>query len=258
MKLKVKALAMAAIAALTMSTTAQAAAILYTEGHGINTTAATAGGVTLAAGNGASGFSPGGGALATALAGGLGTYDAVVVGESHSGWDAAAKADLLAYTTAGGHAVVLGAHGAEVSFLSDVFGITVTAHSPFCSFCSDPISRVAGTGPATLEGLNGSWFLDDAAPLGDLGTILYTRDAGGVAAFNKTIGTGTLTWLAWDFCDCGTSPTSGAPFDGQVKWFSLLGGAAITPDGGILPEPGTLALIGLGVAGLSLRRRKVA
>ncbi|MGB5097498.1 MAG: IPTL-CTERM sorting domain-containing protein [Porticoccaceae bacterium] len=233
-----------------MSIGASATTIIYSSGHGINVAAAAAGGVTLAAGNPTSGFPAA--SLAAAIGDGstgiYGAYDALVLGENLTSFSAADQAAIAAFTSAGGHTVVLGAHGFEAAFLNATFGYVVTN---FAASSTDhtPINRVSGTGPATLLTLNGSWFIDGAP-----GTLLYQRSGGGDAAFIDAVGSGTVSWLAWDFCDCGEAPAD------QTDWFSLLGTAAIAA--GAPTEVPTLSqwamgsLVGLLMLGgvVSLRR----
>ena len=163
--------------------------------------------MTLAAGNPGDGFSPTAANFTAAIGGLYGAFDALVVGEDLDEIDAAGKTAIFDYADAGGHIVILGAHGKEVAFLNSTFGYAVTGRS-------DPsddhatISRVAGDGPLTLLALNGSWFMDNAP-----GTVTYTRDLGGTAMFVDNIGSGTLSWLAWDFYN-------GSQLDSdQADWF---------------------------------------
>lgn len=248
----IKASCLTLVVSMAMSMSAAATTIIYSGGHEIDVVAAAAGGVTLAGANPTSGFADSD--LAAAIGDGstglYGAYDALVIGENQASFSAADRAAIAAFTSAGGHTVVLGAHGDEVAFLSDTFGYTVT-NFPAPSTGLAPISRLAGTGPATLLTLNGSWFIDGAP-----GTILYRRDAGGDAAFVDSFGSGTVSWLAWDFCECGELDTD------QAAWFSVLGTAAIGE--GVAPtEVPTLSqwamgsLVGLLMLGglVSLRRR---
>lgn len=248
----IKASFLTLVVSMAMSMSAAATTIIYSGGHDIDVVAAAAGGVTLAAGNPIDGFADSD--LAAAIGDGhtglYGPYDALVIGENQASFSPADQAAIAAFTSAGGHTVVLGAHGDEVAFLSDTFGYTVT-NFPASSTDHTPINRLAGTGPATLLTLNGSWFIDGAP-----GTVLYRRDGGGDAAFVDSFGSGTVSWLAWDFCECSELDAD------QADWFSVLGTEAIGA-GGAPTEVPTLsqwamgALVGLLMLGgvVSLRRR---
>lgn len=226
---------------MAMSTSAVATTIIYSAGHPIDETAAALGDVFLAAGNPVSGFSTGN--LADAIGDGetgiYGPYDALVLGEDYAGFSAPDQAIIEAFTSNGGHTVVLGGHGDEVSFLNETFGYSVT-HFAASSTDHTPINRVAGTGPVTLLTLDGSWFVESAP-----GTLLYQREGGGDAAFVDSYGSGTVSWLAWDFCECGELDSD------QADWFSVLGTEAITQPVSAVPVP-TLSTYGMLLLMLSM------
>ncbi len=235
--LKIKALCLVFVGSMVISVSAWATVIIYGSGHPIDEVAAAMGDVTLAAGNPISGFS--GAGLADAIGDGssgiYGAYDALVIGESI--FLSAANMDMIReFTAAGGHTVVLGRHGGEVALLNDLFGYTVT-HFPASSTDHTPIHKVAeGPGPETLLALNGSWFVESAPE-----TVLYKREGGGDAAFVDTLGSGTVSWLAWDFCECGEDDAD------QADWYSVLGSAAIgapPSSGPAIPVP-TLSIYGM-------------
>lgn len=250
---KIKAACLTFVASIAMiSMSAGATTIIYTSGHDINVAAAAAGGVTLAGANPVAGFpaSELAAAIGDGQTGSYGAYDALVIGENHFSFSPADLAAIAAFTSAGGNTVVLGAHGAEVTFLNDTFGYVVT-NFPADSTDLTPINRVAGDGPVTLLTLNGSWFLDGAP-----GTLIYAREGGGDAGFIDAFGSGTVSWLAWDFCDCGSLASY------QTDWFSVLGTTAIGELGGSTEIPtlsvwALLALVMLlGVVGMTAQRRR--
>jgi len=223
------------LASAVISMSAAATTIIYSEGHDINTTAAAAGGVTLAGANPTSGFPAA--SLAAAIGDGhtgiYGAYDALVLGENLGAFSPSDKAAIIAFTTAGGHTVVLGSHGLGLTFLNGLFGYALTNPSLPC--CDHAVNnRVAGTGPATLLALNGSVFAN-----GSPGTVLYQHVGGGDAAFISAVGSGTVSFLAWDFCDCGE------PLADQTDWYSLMGTAAI--GGGGPKEVPTLSTLAAGL-----------
>ena len=246
----IKAACLTFVVTMAMSMTAAATTIIYSSGHDIDTVAAALGGVTLAAGNPVAGFAASD--LAAAIGDGqtgiYGAYDALVIGENQV-FSPADKAAIAAFTSAGGNTVVLGAHGSEVAFLNDTFGYVVT-NFPASSTDLTPINRVSGDGPTTLLTLDGSWFIDGAP-----GTLLYRREGGGDAGFLDAYGSGTVAWLAWDFCECGAADSD------QANWFSVLGTTAIG-EGFVtaVPTLSAWALMALAmllgvVAMVTLRRR---
>ena len=235
--LKIKTLSLAFVVSMAMSMSVGATTIIYAVGHNVDVTAAALGDVFLAAGNPAGGFpmSSLDDAIGDGFTGIYGAYDALVLGEDAS-LSAASITAIQNFTNAGGHTVVLGAHGSEVGRLNALFGYTVTGFAaPQADHAT--ITKVAGTtGPDTLLALNGSFFIT-----GSPGTVLYTRDAGGEAAFIDTVGSGTVSWLAWDFCECSELDSD------QADWFSVLGTTAIAapPAGGpTVPVP-TLSIYGI-------------
>lgn len=248
-----KYISVAVLLMLAASFNAQAVTIIYSSGHGIDETAAALGNVELAAGNPSGGFSAGD--LADAIGDGqsgiYGAYDALVLGENYDSFDADDQALIAEFTSNGGHTVVLGGHGSEVDFLNETFGYAVT-HFPASSTDHTPIYRVAGDGPEQLLTLDGSWFVE-AAPE----TVLYEREGGGDAAFISGFGAGTVSWLAWDFCECGEDD------EDQADWFSLLSSAAITPLD-LVPVPTLsnwmliLLVLALGFVGMTRISRKTA
>ncbi len=146
--------------------------------------------------------------------------------------------------------MVLGAHGDEVAFLNDTFGYVVT-NFPASSTDHTPINRVSGDGPATLLTLDGSWFIDGAP-----GTLIYAREGGGDAGFIDAYGSGTVSWLAWDFCECSELDSD------QAAWFSVLGTTAIGGGSSTeIPTLSTWALLALsmllGVVAMAALRRRI-
>jgi hypothetical protein len=249
----IKASCLTFVVSMAMSMSAGATTIIYSSGHDIDEVAAAMGDVHLAGANPVAGFDAS--ELAAAIGdghtGSYGAYDALVLGENLDDFSPADQATIAAFTSAGGHTVVLGAHGSEVAFLNDTFGYVVT-NFPASSTDHTPINRVAGDGPVTLLTLNGSWFIDGAP-----GTLIYAREGGGDAGFIDSYGGGTVSWLAWDFCECGETDSD------QADWFSVLGTTAIGGGSGSteIPTLSTWALMALvmllGFVGMAAVRRRI-
>src|SRR3954447_10011563 len=124
------------------------------------------------------------------------------------------------YVNSGHRLVETGAHDDEDEWMNALFGFstTQTSSSSNESLTGTLQPGASGTqyagGPQTLHAVDQTDFLGSTP-----GTILYSGPEG-VWAFTAPYGSGTVTYLAWDFCgqpdDCGTD------FSLQNDWYRVL------------------------------------
>ena len=245
--MKCKLFAAAGIAALMMAAT-PASAVVISQMDGTHDVV-----------NGASGTDPGtaglghtvtlhtdnAGGWAAALGGG-----APVIIVEQDGADSASSAAVNAWVSGGGRLIMLGGGGAEsgMILLNSMFG---TAMVPAFSGPSGTFAKTAAAAGTTfaddamtLLGLSSHHeILSGALPAAS--TVFYSG-GGFPIAFRTTLGAGDVIYLGYDYCCGGTQPQ-------RDDWYGVLD-SAITFNA--VPEPGTLALFGLGLAGLGVARRK--
>ncbi|MBY0514053.1 MAG: hypothetical protein K2P78_09105, partial [Gemmataceae bacterium] len=183
-----------------------AATIAYITGHGLDSTSLAGAGLTVVPNT--AGYPASDAGFASAF--GAGGFDALVIGEDvGTGIDlsAATKTNIANYASGGGTVIVLGSQGNQATFLNSVFGFSTASGG--LQYGNEPVTRVAGTGPATLAAMSGTAYITGAP-----GLVTYTGNGGETAAFTSNYGSGYVDFLAWDFC-CGPP----AQF---ADWYSVL------------------------------------
>ncbi len=184
---------------------AQAAHFLYTGGHTLRSQSLTALGYDFTE------FTPDDAGWATALTGGDGPFDSIVVGERQSGYtlSPSTQSSIATYVSNGGKVVIVGDHNASLSFLNPVFNYSAV-ESYGCNSGQDINSTLNpllaahsgfASGAANLRNLScTSAIVTTSLPVG--AHSLY-RASGNTLAFTTAYGAGQMIWLGWDYC-CGS------------------------------------------------------
>jgi hypothetical protein len=202
---------------------AQAAHFLYTGGHTLRSQSLTALGYDFTE------FTPDDAGWATALSGGDGPFDSIVVGESQRGYtlSPSTQSSIAAYVSGGGKVVIVSDHGAALTFLNPVFNYSAV-QSYGCNYAEainsslDPILAVHSgfaSGAPNLRDLSCTSAIVSSS-LPSTAHKLY-RAPGNTLAFTTSYGAGQMIWLGWDYC-CSNNAAS-KPF--EDAWYFVLASA---------------------------------
>jgi hypothetical protein len=165
-------------------------------------------------------------AYEAAFSGELGSFDAIVIGESQPGISPTTASAIRAYVNRGGRLVVVNNHMGSTDITNQIMGYAVL-DSYGCESeenVSSTLQSAAATGTAFVSGATSLRNLSCTAAL--VRTSLPTgaksvySGTGTSQVFTSKYGSGQFAWLGWDYC-CGSSSY-------ENDWYHVLA-AAVSP-----------------------------
>ena len=202
---------------------AQAAHFLYTGGHTLRSQSLAALGYDFTQ------FTPDDAGWATALSGGDGPFDSIVVGEQQNSYtlSSSTQSSIAAYVNNGGKVVIVSDHAAALTFLNPVFNYSAV-ESYGCNSAENTNSVLNSTLAVHSGFASGALNLRDlsctsaivSTSLPDTAHKLY-QASGNTLAFTTPYGAGQMMWLGWDYC-CSNGLASKAYED---AWYFVLASA---------------------------------